>query len=249
MGLFERNKRQADAVGRPAAQGIARLGPGRRIRSSEGFDSAFRTLCDVVESYGPRQYAELPRLVAAGWDWSGTPSERPDAVFSGTMQDGYPGFATLRTTPAGTEAGVYDLAGEMTLPLIGQWKQRDPSLTSIGQVEAGLALTAPPVPGDYVEELVGRLGLEPTDQNRTSVAADLRQGFILKAVTFMQNESPSVADRFIQDHSQAPLGVDGLSQILHSLAHWKVGVIPYIQDVPPRVRAVVLEARAAQESM
>ena len=130
----------------------------------------------------------------------------------------------------------------MTLPLIGHWSQRDGSLTSIGQVEAGLAISAPPVPDHYVEELVERLGLPVDQENWTKAAAELRQMFVLKAVTFVQQESQSVANQFIDDHKEVPLGVDGLRLILGSLSRWKTGVIPYIQDIPPRVRALIIEA-------
>lgn len=163
------------------------------------------------------------------------------------MQDEYPGFVTLRSTTEGTEAGIYDLAEEMTLPLIGHWKQRDASLTSIGQAEAGLAITAPPVPDDYVEELIQRLGLPLNEETRLKAAAELHQMFVLKAVTFMQSEPESVAHGFIADQRNLPLGVEGLRMILTNLARWKTGVIPYIQDVPLRVRALIVQSGRLNE--
>lgn len=186
-------------------------------------------------------------MVPAGWDWTGPTEEKPVEVVSGDMQDGYPGFVTLRVTPQGTEAGVYDLAGELTLPHIGHWKQRDTSLTSIGQVEAGLGLTAPPVPNNYVEELVERLGLTLNDENWTKAAVELQQMFVLKAVTFMQQEPSAVKDKFIDDHKELPLGVDGLRTVLKDLSLWKAGVIPYMQDIPLRVRALILDAGSLNE--
>jgi len=243
MGLFSsRSKRRDDSPAtNPLGAGTAKLGLGRRLRSTKDLGSAIDDLRAILESYGPRQYPELPRLVASGWDWAGSPDQKPTAVFSGTMQDGYPGFVTLRDTPEGTEGGIYDLAGEMTLPLVGHWKQRDGSLSSIGQVEAGLVITSPPVPDDYVEELVKRLGLPLDNDNWTKAAAELQQMFVLKAVTFMQQESQSAVDKFIDDHKDLPLGVEGLRLVLDDLARWKTGVIPYIQDIPPRVRALIVD--------
>lgn len=248
MGLFARSKRQDDLPAAPrAGTGSAKFGVGRRVRSTKDLESSRLVLEAILESYGPRQYAELPRLVTAGWDWFGPPAQKPTVVVSGTMQDGYPGFVTLRSTPEGTEAGIYDLAVEMDLPLVGHWKQRDGSLTSIGQAEAGLAITAPPVPDIYVEELIERLGLPLNEQNWMNAAAELHQMFVLKAVTFIRQESESVANKFIDDHRDVPLGVEGLRVILKDLSRWKIGVIPYIQDIAPRVRALILEAGSLNE--
>jgi hypothetical protein len=249
MSLFGRSKRGDDAPVPPrAGSGVCKLGVGRRVRSARDLGSARLVLGEILESYGPRQYPELPRLVAAGWEWFGSPAQKPAIVVCGTMEDGYPGFVTLRSVPEGTEAGIYDLAGEMTLPLVGHWKQRDKSLTSIGQADAGLAIIAPPVPDDYVEELVERLGFPLNQENWIKAAAELHQMFVLKAVTFMQQEPDSVAKRFIDDHGNVPLGVEGLRVILSDLSRWRSGVIPYIQDIPPRVRALIVQAGSLNES-
>lgn len=248
MGLFSRSKRQDHPPTPPrAGTGTVQLGDGRKVRSSNEISSARLDLEEIVESYGPRQYPELPRLVAAGWEWSGSPTQKPAVVFSGTMQDGHPGFVTLRSTLEGTEVGIYDLAGEMTLPLVGHWKQRDRSLASIGQAEAGLSITAPPVPDYYVEELVERLGLPRTEENLTKAKAELHQMFVLKAVTFMRNDSESVTNKFVDDHRDIPLGVEGLRIILRDLSRWKPGVVPYMQDIPQRVRALILEVGSLNE--
>jgi hypothetical protein len=251
MRLFSRGSKPPEERTHPAPRAVgspsAKLGLGRRIRSSKTLEDVHIDLLQVLESYGPRQYPELPRLVPSGWAWSGSATQKPTVVVSGTMQDGYPGFVSLRPTPEGTEAGIYDLAGEMTLPLVGHWKQRDRSLTSIGQVDAALAITAPPVPDDYVDELIERLGLTANQDNWAKAAAELHQMFVLKAITFMEKEPQSVKNAFIADHSNAPLGVDGLRLILESLRRWNERVIPYAQDIPPRVRALILEAGALNE--
>lgn len=239
----ERTHPAPRAMGTPSAK----LGLGRRIRSSKTLEDVHIDLLQVLESYGPRQYAELPRLVPSGWAWSGSATQKPTVVVSGTMQDGYPGFVSLRRTTEGTEAGIYDLAGEMTLPLVGHWKQRDRSLASIGQVEAGLAITAPPVPDDYIDELIERLGLPADHDNRDKASAELHKMFVLKGVTFIQKESETLADAFIADHGKAPLGVDDLRLILEDLCRWDERVIPYVQDIPPRVRALILETGALNE--
>jgi hypothetical protein len=57
----------------------------------------------------------------------------------------------------------------------------------------------------------------------------------------MQQESQSAVDKFIDDHKDLPLGVEGLRLVLDDLARWKTGVIPYIQDIPPRVRALIVD--------
>lgn len=243
MGLFTRSKRNEVTPSLPrSGSGIAKLGVGRRVRCAQDIGSTRLVLAEILESYGPRQYPELPRLVTAGWEWFGSPAQQPAVVVSGAMHDGHPGFVTLRSTAEGTEAGIYDLAGEMTLPLIGHWKQQDASLTSIGQVEAGLAIAAPPVPDNFIEELVQRLGLEPSEENWRTAAAQLRQMFVLKAITYMQKEPEVVTHRFIDDHRSVPLGVEGLFMILNDLARWRTGIVPYIQDIPPRIRAFVLQA-------
>jgi hypothetical protein len=243
VGLFSRSKSpHTRASSSGTNPGVGKVGPGRRLRSSENLDSGRRILEDIIESYGTRQYPELSRVVLAGWEWYGPDDARPEVVLCGPMQDGHPGFIALRRVPEGTEAGIYDLTGEMSLPIIGHWKMRDKSLTSIGEAAGGqLALTAPSVPDDYVEELVQRLGLPTNIENWTKAATELHQMFVLKAVTFMQQAPQSVADMFIDDHRNVPLGIEGLRVILRDLARWNTGVIPYMQDVPPRVRALILQ--------
>jgi hypothetical protein len=69
--------------------------------------------------------------------------------------------------------------------------------------------------------------------------------FLIKAHEFISAKNPRAAERFIDDHSWSPGAGIGQSQsVLNDLAAWNHSVLPYMQDLPARCRAIMLEAAA-----
>lgn len=64
--------------------------------------------------------------------------------------------------------------------------------------------------------------------------------FVLKVQGYIAQTDPRGAERFIADHAWT--GDLTLPQrVLDDTANWKSGVVPYLQDLPWRVRGLLLE--------
>jgi hypothetical protein len=104
------------------------------------------------------------------------------------------------------------------MPLVGHWKQRDPSLSSVGTLPGGLITLAPPrVPEDYCEELIGERGFPPTEINLAIGWATICQQFAIKAVQFIASKDQRAADRFVESHGKEYPGHSDAQQILNDL--------------------------------
>jgi hypothetical protein len=65
--------------------------------------------------------------------------------------------------------------------------------------------------------------------------------FLLKANQFISSQDARLASRFVDDHQLRPDNAERLLQdILDDLAAWNPQVIPYIQELPYRNRAILL---------
>jgi len=245
LPLFGRSKKEREPDGPPP------LGTGRRLTSGRNQEEALASLEQVIWSYRAPQYPEMPAYFDAGWIWSDDASSAPDRAVSCTDSNDEFLLVTLRATGSGTELGVFPLGSgddRLVRPIFGHWKQRDPSLTSTGTWPAGLVtLAPPPVPEDYVAELIGRRGFPATEANLSLGWTHICQQFSLKASQYVElaTKSHPAVLRFIDDHlSDRP---DRLlaQRILADLALIDYGILPYMQDIPMRIRALLLSREDA----
>lgn len=216
-----------------------KLGPGRQLGSTKSVAEARADLERVIEGYRKRQYPDLPQVVPCGWAWDGDPLSGPEAVVTGGMLDDRQCVVSFRSSSVGTVACLYDLSGEMTLPIVDHWLQLDATLSSIGQAEPGLRLLPPVIADTYLEDtarnLFGALSTERLDE----VAAKVQMVFVLKSSQVIGARNPREADLFAANHRNLPRGVPTLRKILEDLADSDVAVLPYIQDWPYRVRCLL----------
>ncbi len=145
---------------------------------------------------------------------------------------------------SGTEIGLFPLGGSeesLNTPLIGQWKQADPTLSSAGRFEPRqLTLLPPKLNQQYYQDLLTVAGKANTTDNVTALARQVAEMFLVKAHQFMSNEDPRAASRFVEKHAWT--GDSRLpDRILEDLGNWNYQVVPYIQDLPGRVRGLLLE--------
>ena len=235
MGIF-RTRREQQA---PAARPGATLGSGRRLRSSADLGSCLATLHAVVEGYRPRKYEHLPLWVDSGFTWLGSGLE-PSTVISG--QDGNEDFLLVALWPVdgGTEAGMFPLGSgdqRLNLPIIGHWKMRDPSLTSVGQFPASsIALRAPRIPTRYLETTLTLGGAPATPANVAALLDMTVQQMLVKSHQFISSQDQRQAQAFVAAHRDT----NDLQGILDDLGAWNPGVLPYIQDLPLRIRGLML---------
>lgn len=240
MGLFSRKPRPTGSVKTP------RLGSGRRLRSGLAVDQAVEVLTDLAHSYRAPQYEHLPLVIDVAWTWVGT-TDQPNRVV--VLDDGQDQtmFVALWGASDGVRVGVYPLgSGDdrlSILPIIGNWKMRDRSLVSMGTLPTGeLGLIAPRVPADYLDGTLEAAGWPVTQTNRDLLGVYMAEMLLLKTMQFDGNGDPGRAQEFASRHRYDGGAVLPFMQAtLDDLAARQPGALPYIQDIPLRVRALVLE--------
>jgi hypothetical protein len=242
MGLFK--KRTETPTGQP---GTAPLGSGRRLRSSLSGLDCLSALNEIVGSYRQPTYEHLPLVIEPGWAWTGVDEDPPtQAVSCGDQNDDFLLIA-LWPQPQGTNLGLFPLGGGddrlSGLPIVGHWKQRDSSLSSIGLVPSGrIRLAAPVLAENYCSEILQAGGYPDTESNREATCGLVNQMMLVKAHSFLSTGDSQAADRFVDGHRWIPgSGIQGPQSILSGVCVAMPGVLPYIQDLPLRVRAILLD--------
>src|SRR4051812_31093236 len=164
MPLFRKNERH-----RPQPQERPTFGRGRRLASDLAAEACVETLRGVLESCAPTRYRHMPVLNEAAVLWRGD-QPSPAAAWSCSYGADDIFVFTFWPHPAGTTAvGLFPFGGEdgsLSTPLIGQWKQADPTLRSTGLFEAGqLTLLPPRIDADYFNDLLRLGGKAETEAN------------------------------------------------------------------------------------
>ena len=246
MGLFKSAKRQHDSG--TVHRGSAPLASGRRLRSSLSPEGCAELLEQVFDSYRPRRHRDLPPLVPTGIQWTAAEGMPSLAVSGDDDSDDFVLF-TLAGAHAGTEAGVFPLGSgdaRLTLSVIGHWKQRDNSLASVGTWAPGtVRLTPPPIGDDLIDGTLQAAAYPLTPGNRAEIAQQFTMMFLVKCQEFVSSrEGARGAERFVATHKQSAdwTSLTGpLRSALQLLAEWEPGVLPYVQDLPLRCRAILLD--------
>lgn len=246
MGLFHRPRAQQPHAATGTAPGV--LGSGLHILMPAPLAQAAVDLEAAMATFRPRQYPELPRLVPAGWTWVGEDASRPDGVWCGGDGANAPIIVSLRGVHAETDVGLYPLGD-------GDERLSAPGLTALAGFLRGsaarrvapagtIALGPPPIPADLLEEMLRAARRPPTAANVDAVGRMFVTQVKLKASQFVQNSAGhdramAYLDRWALlrgDHLEVARGV------LADLCGWDATVIPYVQDIPLRMRAIMLHA-------
>lgn len=242
MGLFSRSQPT------PTSRGIpGRLGPGRRIRVEAQLEQVADALESIVETYKPRQYPELPRVVPAGWTWLGLDEDRPDLVNSAVNHIGDPLYITLKSIPRETECGIFDPLGRgdgrVLSSLVRDLERRMPSIRSAEPFPPGtLVMAPPPIANGIIDDILVTAGRSLTGNNRTAIADAFLTNVKLKAAQAIEVKSDRAeALKSLDEWARIPgepLAV--AAAVLQYVADWDIRLVPYIQDFPLRVRAVMV---------
>lgn len=240
MGLFSR-RRAADTT---PQQGTDRIRPsftfGRKLRTDLSPESTIDLLEGLAGTYRNRQYPELPLVCPATARVApGVPT--PEHFVHLRDQAGEYFFLSIWPDRSMALFALAQNDLDQTT-LFGHWKMRDPSLTSIGRADPGMVgLGASQVAANYVEEILAKVGYPVTAANTAALAAYLGEMFLLKAAQFIEEGLTQPADRFVASHRPITSVVD-IQQICTDLAAIPGMRLPYIQDEPYRVRALVLKS-------
>jgi hypothetical protein len=240
VGLF--SKRRRDDAPSSVQKGPPRFGEGRRLSSAQHVTAAIETLEGVLNTYAPTPYVNMPCLTDATIGWHGDPPAPAEARVCSYGDDIL--VLTFHDDGESTVVGLFPLGADeesLHTPLIGQWKGADASLKSIGRFDAGLlTLKRPTVPSGYFDELLAAAGFPATPNNVTIIAEHVHQQFLTKAWQFIASTDESAARRFLDDHIWRG-EISGPQAVLDALGDWNPQVVPYIQDLPWRIRGILLE--------
>lgn len=237
----------------------AALSSGRRLRSGLALDDCLSVLATVVQSCHPAKSVYRLPYVASGWLWNGAPGYEhpPMKVVTCSDTDDYPLFIAFWADQSGafrTEMGLFPLgSGDERLsamPIIGHWKQHDPSLNSAGVFPQGLiAVTLPPIPDNYVEEILSAAGCSLTPSNIDALSRDLAYMYLIKAWEFIKSKDARAADIFVDRHGYSGNPMEQqIRGVLTDLVAWNHQLLAYIQDLPMTIRAFVLEHKSGSDA-
>jgi hypothetical protein len=223
--------------------GLARMSEGRNLYSSLGLAECLATIQGTLDAVSPSPYRQMPSLMPANASWSG-PEPAPSTYRYASYQPDDVFIFAFWPEGSGTTVGLYPLGAGAALqtPFIGQWKQRDGSLTSRGQFPGGtVGLGAPKLPAGYFEDLLQQGGAEVEAHNLDRAMAQVTMMFCLKASQFIGGQAGQrAADHFIDTHRWD--GEPSTPQrTLDDLGAFSKGVLPYIADLPWRIRGLLLE--------
>jgi hypothetical protein len=246
MGLLPGTKRQRARVA--AGPGTMLLGSGWCLHSSYRPEDCAEILQKVFDSYRPRRYRDVPPLVPAGIAWTPAKAE-PAFALCGYDDSGDFLLFTFTDAREGTDASIFPLGSwraRLTPSVAGHWQQHDSSLSSIGTWGPGaVRLTPPPVGDVLVDETLQTAGYPLTSGNRATLAEQFTMLFLVKGQEFVGNQDGARGvHRFVESYKKRVdrTSLTGpLRSALQLLAEWEPGVLPYMQDLPLRTRAILLE--------
>lgn len=247
MGLFDKIRQT-----RPAPAASPSVGPGSRVRTRASVSQCVAVLDNLLSAYRPRQYRHLPHLVDCGHVWHAT-GAKPDRVMCFFDHEENFILTALWDMAAGSEAGIFTLHPAQQHPdqqpggasVVAAWGMRDPSLATVGSISAGaISIREPDIPSDYVESTLQAAGYPCTASNLVDLHDMMVRQHLIRAHELISAEDPVFADAFVERHKL----LGHLPTLVRELGTWNVATLPYIQDLPWRVRAILLEPDTLQHS-
>lgn len=246
VGLFTRKQRLTETAAGPPV-----LGPGCTVTSALDLDGCLRALDQTLRSFRVPEYTHLPTFTKASWAWAGEPALAPAIVVICADLPGDHLLVALWPDGSGSRIGLVPLggenqqAGDMESAMLAAWRQRDSSLARVaGDLGDGLLRLVPPLlPAGYAEEIVAAAGYRPTRRN-TQIITRTARGLLTGRTQelFIDQREPRAARRFVRRHSpRQPANDADLQQIIDDLARSDPGSLPYLQWLPVRTRALLLE--------
>ena len=245
MNLFTREQRPPVAAAEPG-----RPAPGILLTSTLDPDGCLRVLGQTLLSFRVPEYTYLPSFTSVGWAWAGGSAPVPETVISCADRTGDDVLVALWPARRGSLIGLFPLTGgdeqadRLDSSMLAPWRRHDTSLSgTVAGLEAGLIRLAPPVlAAGYAEEIVSAAGYRATRRNTQVVMRTAGSLFLARAQQFIEHREPRMARRFVRDHPlPQPMSAATLQEIVNDLARWNPGVLPYLQWMPVRTRAIMLE--------
>lgn len=244
MGLFSREQGVRGTAGDQPVPA-----PGLTVTSALDLDGCLRVLGRTLLGFRLPEYTHLPPFTEASWVWTGEPAPAPQQVLIGTDRPGDHVLVALWPGSGGCRIGLIPLGGDqdaggLERSMLTAWRLHDPSLSRpAGGLAAGVIRLVPPVlPPGWLAEIVSAAGYRPTRRNTRIVARAAGSLFLGRAELFIGDRQPRAARRFARRHSRRqPKDEAALQTIIDGLARSRPGLLPYLQWLPVRTRAIMLE--------
>lgn len=223
------------------------MGSGLHLQTNLDADGCMSTLDSLLRSYRTPKYKHLPSYFRAGWVWNQPDDRPPDTVVSFTDASDEFILATFWSSNQGSELGLFPLgSGDdrlAAMPIVEDWNARDKSLSSVGVVPAGsITLRAPRIDEAFFAEMAESAGLPAQQPIVEAVGLKVGEMFLIKAYEFLSSQDQRAYEHFRQTHHFDGGPLDEFCQAtLDDLTAYEPGLLPYIQDLPMRVRAIMLE--------
>jgi hypothetical protein len=217
---------------------------GRRFSTMQHTPAVAATLQDVLNQAAPTPYKHMPALTPARATWSGSAGSGASSYACAFPPDDQ--FVVMIWSEAsGSTAGLFPLGGAETslqTPLVDLWKRADPTLTSRGRFDDGVVeLRTPQVDAEYFLETLRLAGKAPSDRNLCLLRDKTRELLVIKSFQFIQagHLGFGAAKEFALQHQSSETVAD-VQSVLDDLATISPGAVPYLQDLPWRIRALLL---------
>jgi hypothetical protein len=247
VSLFTRERRPP----RTAAD-LVTLGPGLTVTSALDLEGALRALDQTLLSFRVPEFAHLPTFTSTGWIWKAEPAEAPapETVIICSDQTGDDVLVALWPGPSGSRIGLFPVRGgdeqaaRLHRSMLAAWRLCDTSLSvPPGGVAAGMIGLAPPaLAGGYADEVLSAAGCRVTQRNTQNVMRAAGSLFLARAQQLIAHRKLRAARRFVRRHALSqPVSAVALQQIIDDLARWDSAMLPRVQWIPARARAIMLE--------
>jgi hypothetical protein len=244
MGIFGK-KEKPGANGRDKVPALAF---GLRLDSGLDIERSLTALERAIRRFREPAYRYLPLYFETGCRWLGQGAAPTKAV---SFDDRGGKFVLAALWPNGSGSAIYlyclgsrkERLGELSASIIADWGHEDASLTVVGPGGEGTIVLAPPMlPPTFVNEYLAVAGKEPTPQNTAEACRVFGMMFAGNGANFISQNSQAAADAFLMNHR--PQGVPSLAylqSILDGIAEVDFQLLPYIQELPIRARAIAME--------
>jgi hypothetical protein len=236
MGLF---KRQAAA--RNSA--VPPVGSGWLFRSKLDTTNCLETLTSLIRGYWQPKYSAMTEYVYPGWSWNAPDETPPTTVVWFKDQNDDVVLAAFWAAATGTTVGIFPLVPENISLIADAWQASDATLSPAGGVAAGkITLTAPQITEAYLVDILDRAGLDRRPEYLRAVGLQAAEMFLTKALQFVGAQDKQAVDRFAEAHRYNGEPPEAFCQrILEDLVAQNPDVLPYIQGLPMRMGALLLE--------
>lgn len=117
-------------------------------------------------------------------------------------------------------------------------------LFSKNRASSKSVMQAPRVPRAYYTDMLTEAEYPCTPDNIDGLCRQVAELLLIKAQEFISSRSRAQSDAFVRAHRlSGPATPEFNQRILDDLVGWDSDVAPYIDDLPARIRRILLERR------